>query len=154
MDDGSLFRIFEKRELTLAQLQDIARVREAAERQTQNMEIIQIGSGAVNTLKGGRLKEKPMKYPTKRCYRCGREDRLAKEQICPAKNEACRKCGKEGHFSAQRRIKLKPPNKVDPKRTRSIVNLAIKFEGNVLNEEEDYDLTNKESDREETNRRY
>ena len=49
--------------------------------------------GDGNKAFGGKKIKKP-----KICYGCGRERHFAGDKKCPALDQACRKCGKIGHF--------------------------------------------------------
>ena len=49
--------------------------------------------GGVWNTRGAREGKKP-----KICFGCGREGHFAGDKSCPARDQACRKCGKVGHF--------------------------------------------------------
>ena len=87
--------MLEKRDITLAEALEIARSKEAAERQAVKMEGHEIFKEQVNNIqrKAGK------------CFRCGHDGHFAKDLKCPARKETCRKCGKIGHFQLQCRSK-------------------------------------------------
>jgi len=95
-------QLLEKRDITLSEALEIARSKEAAERQAVNMEVKMEGReilrGEVNSIQ----------RPPSKCFRCGHGDHYAKDSKCPARKETCRKCGKIGHFQAQCRSKSGP----------------------------------------------
>ena len=99
----------EKRDLTLTQLMDIARAKEAAERQANLMEGNPASSSGIKTGVCAVTKNsgKPVHSASVvNCTRCGRKDHSAKDPQCPARDKTCRKCSKTGHFAAQCKSKV------------------------------------------------
>ena len=48
----------------------------------------------------------------KKCWKCGREGHLSKDDCCPVRKEKCRKCGITGHFAKVCRSKDTHQNRV------------------------------------------
>ena len=98
--------------LTLDGLLKVARAQEAVSRQLKAMEGNASSTGQVNSVggknSGGAKKpssgKEAKKSPSgdrdkkKICFGCGREGYFQGDKKCPAHDQACRKCGRTGHF--------------------------------------------------------
>ena len=103
-------QLLEKCDVTLVNALEIARAKEAAEKQAASMVTSKVSQAEVNTVAHGKAKPYPKQQREAqgkkgKCFRCGREGHYAKDRVCPARNETCRKCHKIVHFQSQCRTK-------------------------------------------------
>jgi len=115
----------EKHDLSLTQLLDIARAKEAAEQQTNVMEAnppiltgIKTSICAVTKNSDKTVRSTPVV----KCTRCGRKDHCARDSQCPARDKTCHKCAKTGHFAAQCKSKAASSRTRDAARFSQSVN--------------------------------
>ena len=72
---------------------------EASEMQADNVNKIDAKSATRNSKMAGRLRDtahnrQPIKTEKERkCWKCGNEGHISKDECCPAKKGRCRKCG-------------------------------------------------------------
>ena len=78
------------RNLTLNDLQTIARAMEASHRQLCNMENSNQAKSGLNSIQGKQ---------ERRCFRCDNIGHMQDDKKCPARNKECLKCHKVGHFA-------------------------------------------------------
>lgn len=125
-------KLLEKGEdLTLEQLQTIARAMENSETQANKIEgIPQHEVNRVQTTRGisnfkrpsdasanykrqsdSYFKRAPDRDTTRKCYRCGKGDHLQWNPNCPARNRECGKCQRIGHFTHCCRTKVPKPSR-------------------------------------------
>ena len=111
---SSVFRrkLLEKGQtLTLAIAQDLGRTMETVAVQVQKMEQVPF---AVNLARTQNRNSQRSHVSTQSCYRCGKQNHMAKDPHCPAKKANCRRCGLIGHFEVVCKTKLeskRPPQK-------------------------------------------
>ena len=110
-------------DVTLTDLQMIARAHEAVDAQMKTME----QQEQVNVVKtqrdpkprtqehfrDGKKKYSPKARPGEknRCYRCNSSDHFARDKDCPARDKTCGKCGFKGHMSTCCKTKIKESNR-------------------------------------------
>ena len=78
------------RNLTLYDLQTIARAMEASDRQAGNTENSNQAKSGLNAIHGKQ---------ERRCFRCDNTGHTQEDKKCPARNKECLKCHKVGHFA-------------------------------------------------------
>ena len=91
---------------------------EASEMQADNVNKIDAKSATRNSKMAGRSRDTAHnRQPTKtekerKCWKCGNEGHISKDECCPAKKGRCRKCGHVGHFAKVCRSKNNYQTKV------------------------------------------
>ena len=89
--------------LTLNTFQDTARVHEAVDTQMQSMD--RSDANQVHGIFAGDRKAKHGSTPdrkhkeTRKCCRCNVTGHIGRDESCPARGQACNKCGIVGHFA-------------------------------------------------------
>ena len=135
LSNGLRRKLLERgRNLTLHDLQTIARAMEASNRQAGNMENSNQAKWGLNAIHGKQ---------ERRCFRCDNTGHTQEDKKCPARNKECLKCYKVGHFAKCCKTKeTKGPQKkcfTKQKGHRGTVN-QVNFE-DYLDDESEYAFT-------------
>lgn len=155
--DPSLRRKFlEKANVTLKDLQDLARVQEAVNMQVKAMDQ---SSGQVNAVSGrphckGKGKRpaqgrgrgyKPGKpaggfqeTKVRGCFRCNYTDHMARDPNCPARGKKCNACGEIGHFAVCCKTKERKPFARDDERRSNTRGRAYQLSEDSATGQQDY----------------
>ena len=132
-------KLLEKgKNLTLEQLQTVARAMENSEKQAVSIE--GTTRGEVNRVQTKRRGDRDRQTGSvnKTCYRCGSSTHLQNSDVCFAKDKECFKCHKVGHLS--KCCKTKTPGSQDKQRHKGTSGKSkIRFvETSSLSNDDDY----------------
>ena len=90
-------KLFEVPNIQLAEALTTARVWETLRRQAN---VIAGGEGksSVNLVQHRESKGTSGGQATHKCYACSRPENFAHDKVCPARDKACAKCSRKGHW--------------------------------------------------------
>ena len=109
-------KFLERRNITLAQVRELAQTYEMAQKAASSMEMGGSERREINKVKAkvtSNYSRKPINanLSTMKCYACGYTGHIKKDPKCPAKDRKCRKCKKIGHFEKCCKTKVQTENK-------------------------------------------